>query len=137
MDPEKTLKRTIYINICKVFFQIWLHKLHSHRIKKKDHKNKNCTTIRTKTIFPHASARGRGKNQKEHRKKTKKNNNNKKNNISRLSGRGGSQPRLSEYCFFFVFFVSMFFFGFCHPPLQRVRKDCFVLLVRCGGAVFN
>ena len=45
------------------------------------------------------------KNKKRQTKKNKKQQ--KKNNISRLFGGGGSQPRLSENCFFLVF--PMFF----------------------------
>ena len=47
-----------------------------------------------------------GKSKKKHRKT-------KNNNISRLFGGGGSQPRLSHFFFgFFVFLVFLFFFWF-------------------------
>ena len=55
----------------------------------------------------------------------------KKTNISRLFGRGGSQPRLSENCFF-VCFICPSFFCFCH--FQPFAVFC-TLAVLCFHAV--
>ena len=122
------------------YASIWLHKLHSHRTKKKDHKNNDCTTIRTKTIFPHASARGRGKTKKNHRKQQKKTKTTKKTIFpDSLEGGGPSQDSLNIV--FFVFFGIFVFFDvflvFATPPCRGWGKTVFVPSVRCGSAGFN
>ena len=118
---QKNMPRFDYINC-------------THIGLKKDHKNKNCTTIRTKTIFPHASARGRGKTQKKHRK------NNKKPDSLERGVPAKTLWILFFLCFFlyFCFFVCFdVFLVFASPPCRGWGKIVFVPLVRCGSAVFN
>ena len=147
MDPETTPKHTIYtyiyiyVYICKVFFfqngSLWESSfsekicldLTTWTALPSDYKKR---TIGTKTAVPKerkpsfpTHLQGGGAKPKKNIEKTTKN---------QTPWKGGSQPRLSEYCVFcvsfciFVFlFVSMFFWFLPAPLAEGGERLCLFL----------